>query len=294
MTAKFPDIAPRLPAAEGHDWPEFRPGWVWLTGAGPGDPGLLTLNALHGLREADVVVHDALVDPRILSWARPGARLIHSGKRGGKASPKQRDITLHLVELARAGNRVLRLKGGDPFVFGRGGEEALGLVEAGIPFRVVPGISSGVGGLAHAGIPVTHRDVNQSVTFVTGHDKRGLAPVTVDWEAVAKASPVVVIYMGMKHLGEIAAAMIAAGRAGSEPVAIVTDASLPTQRVLETSLATAAADAEAAGMQPPALIVVGRNVLLRQALDWAGQMAGEPPRSLDPLGTRAQDDAAEG
>jgi uroporphyrin-III C-methyltransferase len=156
--------------------PAFEPGWVWLVGAGPGDPGLLTLHCVNALRQADVVIYDALVDPRVLEHARPGTLVEFAGKRGGKPSPKQRDISLKLVSLARAGHRVCRLKGGDPFVFGRGGEEALALVEAGIPFRVVPGISAGIGGLAYAGIPVTHREINHSVTFLTGHDQSGLTP----------------------------------------------------------------------------------------------------------------------
>ncbi len=144
-------------------WPEFLPGWVWLCGAGPGDPGLLTLHGLNALQQADVVVYDALVEENLLAWA-PRAEPIYAGKRGGKPSPKQRDISLRLVDLARAGKRVLRLKGGDPFVFGRGGEEAQTLVQHQIPIRIIPGISAGIGGLAYAGIPVTHRDVNQSVT----------------------------------------------------------------------------------------------------------------------------------
>ena len=155
--------------------PSCAQGWVWLCGAGPGDPGLLTLHGLNALRQADVVVYDALVGEDILSWAGD-AELIYAGKRGGKPSAKQRDISLHLVELARAGKRVLRLKGGDPFVFGRGGEEAQTLVQHGVPIRIIPGISAGIGGLAYAGIPVTHRDVNQSVTFVTGHDQTGDTP----------------------------------------------------------------------------------------------------------------------
>ena len=268
-------------------WPDFEPGWVWLVGAGPGDPGLLTLHALNALRQADVIVYDALVSEDILAWTQ--AETIYAGKRGGKPSPKQRDISLRLIEMARAGRRVLRLKGGDPFVFGRGGEEAETLARHGIPFRIVPGISAGIGGLAYAGIPVTHRDINQSVTFITGHDQSGQAPSAIDWGAVANASDVLVIYMGMKHLARIAASLIGAGREPSEPVAIVTDATHADQRVLETTLGQAARDADAAGLKPPAIICVGRAVLMRQALDWAATLRGEAPRSTDPLGRRAEE-----
>jgi uroporphyrin-III C-methyltransferase len=264
------------------DWPRMQPGWVWLCGAGPGDPGLLTLHALNALGQADVIVHDALVDERILGWAGPGTELVYAGKRGGKPSAKQKDISLQLVELAREGKRVLRLKGGDPFVFGRGGEEGQTLVQHGVPIRIIPGISAGIGGLAYAGIPVTHRDVNQAVTFVTGHDRRGQVS-GVDWESVAKGSGVIVIYMGMKHLPAIAADLMAAGRGGDEPVAIVSDATLPGQTVLETTLATCAEDAVREGVGAPAVICVGRAALLRQALDWQSLAMGTPPRNLDPL-----------
>jgi uroporphyrin-III C-methyltransferase len=270
------------------DLPLFQPGWVWLTGAGPGDPGLLTLHALNGLRQADVVVYDALVDDSILTLA-PQAEHIYAGKRGGKPSPKQRDISLRLIDLAQAGKRVLRLKGGDPFVFGRGGEEAQTLVGAGIPIRVIPGITAGIGGLAYAGIPVTHRDINQSVTFVTGHDQSGQTPATLDWPAISRASEVIVIYMGMKHAGEISAALLAAGRPAAEPVAVVTDAATPRQQVLETTLARLVTDLAASGLEPPAIIVVGRAVLMRQVLDW---QAGGAPRDQDPLGTRARAETA--
>ena len=272
--------SPPLPAM---DWPVLHPGWVWLCGAGPGDPGLLTLHALNALRQADVVVYDALVEPQILDWA-PGAQHIYAGKRGGKPSAKQRDISLHLVELARAGKRVLRLKGGDPFVFGRGGEEAQTLVQHGIPIRIIPGISAGIGGLAYAGIPVTHRDVNQSVTFVTGHDQSGNTPGSLDWAAISKGSQVIVIYMGMKHIGQIAAALIAAGRPLSEPVAVVTTATTAHQSVLETTLANCVDDIAAGKLEPPAIICVGRSVLMRQTLDWQAMAKGEAPRNLDPLG----------
>src|SRR5258707_13439045 len=158
------------------DLPAFEPGSVWLAGAGPGEPGLLSLLALHGLKRADIVVYDALVDERILAMARPVAVQEYAGKRGGKPSAKQRDISLRLIELAREGKRVLRLKGGDPFVFGRGGEEALALVAARIPFRIVPGISAGICGLSFAGTPVTHRDVNSAGAFWAGTDARGPGP----------------------------------------------------------------------------------------------------------------------
>src|SRR5258707_15778324 len=201
--------------------PVLEPGWVWLTGAGPGAPGLLTLMALRGISQADVIVYDALVDKSVLDLAQPGAVLEYAGKRGGKPSAKQPDISLRLVQLAREGKRVLRLKGGDPFVFGRGGEEALSLVAARVPFRIVPGISAGIGGLAYAGIPVTHRDINSAVTFVTGHSSDGAVPDGGDWEAIARGSPVIVLYMGLRHIPAIPARLIAAGGAPNEPGAIV-------------------------------------------------------------------------
>ncbi|MFD0978332.1 uroporphyrinogen-III C-methyltransferase [Tropicimonas aquimaris] len=266
-----------------HDWPVFPAGLVWLVGAGPGEPGLLTLQALHAMQQADVIVHDALVDPRILDWRRPGTQLEYAGKRGGKPSAKQRDISLQLIELSREGKRVLRLKGGDPFVFGRGGEEAQTLAQAGVPIRVTPGISAGIGGLAFAGIPVTHRDVNHAVTFLTGHDQTGLAPSGIDWPALAKGSPVIVMYMAIKHLPQISAALLDAGRPGHDPVAIVSNATLPDMRVLETTLACAAEDAVRAEMQAPAIVCLGRVVEMRKAIDWMAQLRGEAPRDLDPL-----------
>ena len=269
-----------LPAG---DWPELRPGWVWLCGAGPGDPGLMTLHGLNALRQADVIVYDALVNPRLLDWARPGAEIVYAGKRGGKPSAAQRDISLRLVAFARAGKRVLRLKGGDPFVFGRGGEEAQTLIQQGVPIRIVPGITAGIGGLAYAGIPVTHRDVNQTVAFVTGHDQTGETPSAIDWAALARAAQVIVIYMGMKHIGGIAGGLIAGGRDPADPVAVVTEASLPAQTVLETTLARVEADIAAAALEPPAVICVGRVVQLRQVLDWQAIADGRAPRSLDPL-----------
>lgn len=272
------------------DWqqnlPQMKPGEVWLVGAGPGDPGLLTLHAANALAQADVIVHDALVNADCLKLARNGALLEYAGKRGGKPSAKQRDISLRLVELAREGHRVLRLKGGDPFVFGRGGEEALTLVEHHIPFRIVPGITAGIGGLAYAGIPVTHRDTNHTVTFLTGHDSTGVVPDKIDWDGVARGSQVIVMYMAMKHIPTITSRLMAAGRNADEPVAFVTDASTATQNVLETTLARAAEDVAASGLQPPAVVVVGQVVRLRPALDWMGAAAGRV-LTADPLGNRA-------
>ncbi|WP_442892184.1 uroporphyrinogen-III C-methyltransferase [Ensifer sp. MJa1] len=265
--------------------PALEKGSVWLVGAGPGDPGLLTLHAANALCQADVIVHDALVNEDCLKLARPGAVLEFAGKRGGKPSPKQRDISLRLVELARAGNRVLRLKGGDPFVFGRGGEEALTLVEHQVPFRIVPGITAGIGGLAYAGIPVTHREVNHAVTFLTGHDSSGLVPDRINWQAIAAGSPVIVMYMAMKHIGAITANLIAGGRSADEPVAFVCNAATPSQAVLETTLSRAEADVEAAGLEPPAIVVVGEVVRLRTALDWIGALDGRR-LAADPFANR--------
>ena len=269
-----------LPA---HDWPVLHPGWVWLCGAGPGDPGLVTLHALNGLRQADVIVYDALVEPSILQWA-PQAEHVYAGKRGGKPSAKQGDISLRLIELARSGRRVLRLKGGDPFVFGRGGEEAQTLIQHGVPVRIIPGISAGIGGLAYAGIPVTHRDVNQSVTFVTGHDQSGETPSSLDWHAISNGSQVIVIYMGIKHIARIAAHLRAAGRPADEPCAVVTAATTGDQAVLETTLGRIETDLAQSGVEPPAISCVGRSVLMRQVLDWQAWAAGQTPRDLDPLG----------
>ncbi len=262
--------------------PALAPGSVWLAGAGPGDPGLVTAYVLHALGQADVVVHDALVDARILALARAGAELVYAGKRGGKPSPQQSDISARLVRYARAGRRVLRLKGGDPFVFGRGAEEALALVAAGVPFRIVPGVTAGVGGLAYAGIPVTHRTTNSAVLFVTGHDLSGEVPGGLDWEVLARA-PVIVVYMVMKHLAELAARLLAHGRAPDEPAALISKATTAEQRVIESTLGRIAADVAAAGVQPPAMLVVGNAVKLRDGLDWVGAAAG---RRLcpDPLG----------
>lgn len=253
--------------------PPFEPGWVWIAGAGPGDPGLLTLNTLYGLRTADVVLHDALIDPRVLSLAGPRARVILTGKRGGRASCRQEDICALMVAEARSGRRVLRLKGGDPMMFGRGAEEIFALVAAGIRFRVIPGVSAGLGGLAYAGIPLTCRGVNEAVTFLTGHDIRGRVP-ELNWEALAQGSPVLVLFMALRNLHAIVPRLLAAGRRPDEAVAFVRNATGPEQEVIETTLDRAVA--VAAGVEPPALVVVGEVVRLRATLDWLDPRDGQP------------------
>ncbi len=265
--------------------PDFQPGQVWLVGAGPGEPGLLSVLALHALANADVVVYDALVDPRILRLARPDAALDYAGKRGGRPSPSQPDISARLVHLAEAGKRVLRLKGGDPCVFGRGAEEALALVAAGIPFRIIPGITAGIGGLAYAGIPVTHRETNSAVTFITGHNSDGTVPDGLDWGAIARGAPVLVLYMALKHLPNIVDRLIAGGRRPDEPVAIVSRATTPAQQVLTSTLGDAVA--AAVGSETPAIIVVGEVVRLRAGLDWMGALDGKR-LDPDPLDRRKQ------
>ena len=254
--------------------PSFAPGWVWLAGAGPGDPGLLTLHAVNALKQADSVVYDALVSEDILSMVKPEAELLYAGKRGGKPSWNQKDITNKLIELAEQGKRVLRLKGGDPFVFGRGGEEAQALVAADIPFRVIPGISAGIGGLGDAGIPATHRDVNHAVTFVTGHLAGKHENELLDWAAIAKASPVIVIYMAMSRLSIISQLLMQAGRDGDEPMAIVTHATTRKQRVVTGTLSQAADLAAQHNLEPPSIIVIGGVVDLAQTLSWFAPQNG--------------------
>lgn len=250
-------------ALDGLDFPAFEPGTVWLVGAGPGAPGLLTLLGYHALGQADVIVYDALVSDQLLKLANPAAEQIYAGKRGGKPSEKQADISLRLVELAQAGKRVLRLKGGDPFMFGRGAEECTTLLAHGIAFRIVPGITAGIGGLAYAGIPATSRDTNHAVIFLTGHDETGGVPASVDWASVANAAPVIVMYMAVKHLQSIADKLIAAGRPAADPVTVVIDASLPSQRVVRGSLGVIA-EIEPQ-LAAPAIVVLGP---VRDDLGW--------------------------
>ena len=253
------------------DLPAFEPGWVWLAGAGPGEAGLLTLLTFHALKAADAVVYDALVDREVLALARPGAELLFAGKRGGRPSPSQGDISGRLVALAGAGRRVLRLKGGDPFVFGRGGEEALALAAAGVPFRVVPGITAGIGGLAYAGIPATHRGAGHAIAFVTAHMAGGGLPQEGDWRALAAMAAggmTLAIYMPLRHLDAIAARLMAAGLSGATPAAAISRAATRQQRVVEARLDRVARQVAAAELAAPAILAVGRIVELRARLDW--------------------------
>ena len=254
-------------------FPAFAPGSVWLVGAGPGDPGLLTLHAAHALAHADVVLHDALVAPEILALAGPAAAFEPVGKRAGRPGPPQLRINQRLIDLARAGLRVLRLKGGDPFVLGRGGEEALALAAASVPFRVVPGVTSGIGGLAYAGIPLTHRMLSPSVALVAGHGAGNGAPRDVDWAALARGTRTIVLYMGLRPLAAIAGALIAAGRDPDEPVALLSEATTAHQRCLPTTLAEAAAAAALIEPGAPTLIVIGPVVRLREILAACQQIA---------------------
>ena len=242
--------------------PAFPSGSVWLVGAGPGDPGLLTLHAWHALSQADVVLHDALVSTDILSLARQ-ARLESVGKRAAGTRTPQLRINQRLIALARQGLRVVRLKGGDPLIFGRGGEEAIALAAACIPFRIVPGVSAGVGGTAAAGVPLTHRGVARGVTIATGHDLTG-GPADTDWDALARGPDTLVLYMGLRHLSTIARRLIEAGRPGSQPVALISNATIAAQTVRVTTLAEAGTVAAPSGA--PTLIVIGDVVALRPLL----------------------------
>ena len=241
---------------------------VYLVGAGPGDPGLLTVRALELITSADVIVYDRLIPAEALARARPEAELIYVGKEGGGESFPQPEIDRLLVEHAKAGRTVLRLKGGDPFVFGRGGEEAEALTDAGVPFEVVPGVTAGVAAPAYAGIPVTHRDLASAVAFVTGHEDPSKSQSALDWPALARFPGTLVIYMGVRRLEAIAEQLISAGRAGGEPAAVIERGTLPDQRVVAATLGTIAAEAAAAGIRAPAIAVLGPVAAVRERLRW--------------------------
>jgi uroporphyrin-III C-methyltransferase len=256
MTEALKTAMTRLPLLE--------PGHVWLAGAGPGDPGLLTLQALAGLGQADIIVHDALVHPRVLALANASASFEFAGKRGGKPSPSQANITDRLIALARAKHRVLRLKGGDPCVFGRGGEEALALAAAGIPFRIIPGITSGIAALTIASIPATLRGVNQALILVTGHCGDG--EDAIDWGALARTRQPIVLYMGLRNLDHIAGALMAAGLDRHEPVAVIAAATQPEQRILISELHRVVAETRELEFEAPAIIAIVAIVRVRAKL----------------------------
>jgi uroporphyrin-III C-methyltransferase len=243
--------------------PDFTPGTVWLVGAGPGDPGLLTIHALNALKAADVVVYDALVEPGILSLVREGAVLKYAGKRGGKPSAVQKDICERLIMLAREGYRVLRLKGGDPFIFGRGGEEALALAEAGIPFRIVPGVSSGLASLAIHGIPATMRSTNHAVILATGHR----APdQQAEWAALARTGVPIVLYMAVTNLPDIVAELIEGGLPGSTPALAVHGVTTSLENVVDAALEDLPRLVTEGAIRSPAIVAIGAIATFRAAI----------------------------
>ena len=245
-----------------------RAGVVYLVGAGPGDPGLMTARSLALIASADAIFYDRLIPPGALDGAREDAELIYVGKQPGVPSVPQEEIGARLIEAARAGKSVVRLKGGDPFVFGRGGEEGEALRVAGVEFEVVPGVTAGVAATAYAGIPVTHRDDASAVAFVTGHEDPEKAETALNWEALAKFPGTLVFYMGVKRLPENAAALIAAGRDPKEPAAAIERGTMAGQRTFVATLGTIAETVSREGVGAPALIVVGTVAKRREALGW--------------------------
>lgn len=244
-------------------------GTVYLVGSGPGDPGLVTVKGLRLIEAADAVVYDRLAPESLLAHAREDAEFVYVGKRPGDHSMSQEEINATLVRLGQEGKNVVRLKGGDPYIFGRGSEEALELLRAGVPFEVVPGVTSGVAAPAYAGIPVTHRGVSTSVAFVTGHEDPTKGRTDVDWKTVAKGADTLVLYMGVGRLKEISRQIVAAGRPPETPVAVVRWGTLPEQRTVTGTLADIARKVEEAKLGPPAITVVGGVAALREdGLGW--------------------------
>lgn len=243
-------------------------GRVALVGAGPGDPELLTLKAYRLICEADALVHDYLVAPAILALARPDAEKIFVGKKGGGFCCPQSEIEAILVRLAREGKTVVRLKGGDPFIFGRGGEEAEALVAAGIPFEVVPGVTSALAAAAYAGIPLTHRSHASGVIFLTGHEDPAKPDSAIRWEDYAKLGATLCLYMGMKNLETITRRLQAGGLIGTTPVAVIQSATTGEHRQLLTTLAAVALESEHAGFGAPAIVVIGEVAALGEKLAW--------------------------
>jgi uroporphyrin-III C-methyltransferase len=243
-------------------------GFVSLVGAGPGDLDLITVKGLRRLRAADVVVYDALINDDLLCECRAGAELIYAGKRAGQHYASQASINALLIAKARAGLEVVRLKGGDPFVFGRGGEEALALAEAGVAWEVVPGVTSAIGVPAYAGIPVTHRAAASSVAFVTGHEDPTRPESRIRWQALAQGVDTLVFLMGVGRLASIAEQLITHGRPATTPAAVIRSGTTADQETVAGTLATIAADVERAGLAAPATLVVGEVVRMRERLSW--------------------------
>ena len=243
-------------------------GKVYLIGAGPGDPGLLSIKAMECLKAADAVVYDRLADPRILAYARPDAEMVYVGKASANHTMRQPDINKLLVKLAAEGKTVARLKGGDPFVFGRGGEEAIELLEAGLPFEFVPGVTSAIAVAEYAGIPVTHRRVATSFAVITGHEDPTKGESTINWQGLATAVDTLVFLMGVENIPKITQKLIENGRSADTPAAVIRWGTHPEQQTLVTTVGTAAADVAAAGLKPPAIFIVGNVVKLREQLRW--------------------------
>lgn len=243
-------------------------GFVYLVGAGPGDPGLITVRGKECISLADVIIYDYLASEQLLDFAPPHAELIYAGKIGGLHNHEQWQINALLVEKALAGKTVTRLKGGDPFIFGRGGEECEALVTAGIPFEVVPGVTAGIGAAAYAGIPLTHRNVTTSVAFVTGHENPDKEDSEIDWERLSLGSGTIVFYMGIKNLPQITRSLIEHGRSPHTPVALIRWGTRPQQQILEGTLADISELARKAAFKAPAITVVGEVVKLRERLRW--------------------------
>ncbi|MDQ6810877.1 MAG: uroporphyrinogen-III C-methyltransferase, partial [Actinomycetota bacterium] len=262
---------------------------VYLVGAGPGDPGLMTVRALELIAEADVIVYDRLIPVEALDGARADSQLIFAGKQGGGPSVSQAETERLMIEHGSAGRRVVRLKGGDPFVFGRGGEEAEALHAAGIPFEVIPGVTAGVAGPAYAGIPVTHRDGASAVAFVTGHEDPSKPQPALDWEALAAFPGTLVVYMGVRQLAAIGQRLIAGGRPRDQPAAVVERGTFPDQRVVSGVLADIASKASDAGIGAPALAVFGAVAGLRERLRW---FEGRPLAGVTVAVTRARAQAS--
>jgi uroporphyrinogen III methyltransferase / synthase len=243
-------------------------GKVYLIGAGPGDPGLLSIKAMECLQTADAVVYDRLADPRILAYARTNAEMVYVGKASAKHTMRQPDINNLLVKLAAEGKIVARLKGGDPLVFGRGGEEAIALLEAKLPFEFVPGITSAIAVAEYAGIPVTHRNIATSFAVITGHEDPSKGASTINWAGLATAVDTLVFLMGVENLTNITKQLMAHGLSADTPAALIRWGTKPEQQTLVTTLGKAACDVSAAGLKPPAIFIVGKVVNLRKQLTW--------------------------